>query len=498
MKHLIITGLLICSAFTGFSQREIEFVEYDLDNGMHVILHKEPATPIVAVSVLYHVGSKNENPDRTGFAHFFEHLLFEGSENIDRGEYAQLVEKNGGALNANTSQDRTFYFELLPSNQLELGLWMESERLLHAKVDNEGVETQRSVVKEEKRQRVDNSPYGTFFQNMFEAMFTEHPYKWQPIGSMEHLDAAEEIDYINFYRTFYVPSNATLSIAGDIDIEQTKEWIDKYFASIPKGEAINLYRDFVTLDEAAFEGKYGVAKSKFDKNNFANPTDAKAKALVKKYSGMKNDIPRPDKAKERLSEVRTKTVYDNIQLPGLFIGYQLPDQTHEDMYAIQMMNDILSGGASSRINKSIVEKQQLAQFAFAFNFGLEDAGIGLMAAIAQIDTNYTSVEMLDRIQSALDDEITKIQDELVSEEEFQKIRNQYENDFVSSNASVSGIAENLANNHVYFGDAGLINNELDRYMKVTREDIQRVAKKYLTKDARIIMHYLPKEDEPQN
>ncbi|MCR9172614.1 MAG: insulinase family protein [bacterium] len=498
MKHLIITGLLICSAFTGFSQREIEFVEYDLDNGMHVILHKEPSTPIVAVSVLYHVGSKNENPERTGFAHFFEHLLFEGSENIDRGEYSELVEKNGGTLNANTSQDRTYYYEILPSNQLELGLWLESERLLHAKVDNQGVETQRSVVKEEKRQRVDNTPYGTFFQNIFGTMFTEHPYKWQPIGSMEHLDAAQEVDYIDFYRTFYVPSNATLSIAGDIDIEQTKEWIDTYFASIPKGQAINLYRDFVTMDAQTFEEEYGVAKSKFDKNDFMNPKDPKAKKLVKTFADMKNVVPRPEKAKEQLNEVRKKTIYDNIQLPGLFMAYQLPNQTHEDMYAIQMMNDILSGGASSRINKSIVEKQQLAQFAFAFNYGLEDAGIGIMAAIAQIDTNYTNVEMLDQIQAAFDTEIEKIQNELVSEEEFQKIRNQYENDFISSNSSVAGIAENLANNHVYFGDAGLINNELDRYMEVTREDIQRVAKKYLTKDARVIMHYLPKEEEPQN
>lgn len=497
MKHLIITGLLICSAFTGFSQREIEFVEYDLDNGMHVILHKETATPIVAVSVLYHVGSKNENPERTGFAHFFEHLLFEGSENIDRGEYAQMVEKNGGALNANTSQDRTFYYEILPSNQLELGMWLESERLLHAKVDNEGVETQRSVVKEEKRQRVDNTPYGTFFQNIFELMFTEHPYKWQPIGSMEHLDAAQEVDYINFYKTFYVPANATLSIAGDIDIEQTKEWVDKYFASIPKGEAINVYRDYLKLDEVEFKELYGVSKSKFDKNNFMNPTDAAAKALIKKSSAKKNDIPRPEKAKERLSEVKTKTVYDNIQLPALFMAYQLPDQTHEDMYAIQMMNDILSGGASSRINKSVVEKQQLAQFAFAFNFGLEDAGLGMMAAIGQIDENATNLETLNKIQAALDKEIEMIQNELVSEEEFQKIRNQYENDFVSSNASVAGIAENLANNHVYFGDAGLINTELNRYLQVTREDIQRVAKKYLTNDARIIMHYLPKEDEPE-
>jgi predicted Zn-dependent peptidase len=492
MKHLIVTGLLMSSVFTGFSQRNIDFVEYDLDNGIHVILHEEPATPIVAVSVLYHVGSKNENPDRTGFAHFFEHLLFEGSENIDRGEYSELVEKNGGTLNANTSQDRTFYYEILPSNQLELGLWLESERLLHAKVDNTGIETQRSVVKEEKRQRVDNTPYGTFFENIFKTMFTDHPYQWQPIGSMEHLDAAQEEDYVNFYRTFYVPANATLSIAGDIDIEQTKEWVEKYFGSIPKGQAINLYRDTRTMSDETFNDKYGVEKSAFPENDFMNPKNAKAKSLLKKMMAQEIEIPRPEKVGSQLSEVKTKTVYDNIQLPALFMAYQLPDQTHEDMYALQMMNDVLSGGASSRINKSVVEKQQLAQFAFAFSFGLEDAGLGMMAAIAAKDVE------LDAIQQAFDAEIEKIQNELISEEEFQKIRNQYENNFVSSNASVAGIAENLANNHVYMGDASLINNELERYMNVTREDIQRVAKKYLTADARIIMHYLPKEEDPNS
>ena len=489
MKQLIITGLLASVSFAGFAQQKIEYVEYDLDNGIHVILHEEHATPIVAVSVLYHVGSKNENPERTGFAHFFEHLLFEGSANIDRGEYSELVEKNGGTLNANTSHDRTFYYEILPSNQLELGLWLESERMLHAKVDSVGIETQRSVVKEEKRQRVDNTPYGTFYENIFKAMFTEHPYKWQPIGSMEHLDAAEEKDYVDFYRTFYVPANATLSIAGDIDIEQTKKWIDKYFASMPKGEAINMFRDFEILDDEAFKAKYSVEKGAFNANDFTNPKDSRAKAIVKRYESIPVKIDRPKKATEQLTEVKTEVVYDNIQLPGLFMAYRLPDQTHEDMYALQMMNDVLSGGASSRINKSLVEKQQLAQFAFAFSYGLEDAGMGIFAAIAGKDV------ALEDIQTAFDKEIELISNELISEEEFQKIRNQYENDFISSNASVAGIAENLANNHVYMGSADFINTELDKYMKVTREDIQRVAKKYLTPDARVILHYLPKEED---
>lgn len=491
MKQLIITGLLVSFSFTGFSQKKIEYVEYDLDNGIHVILHEEHATPIVAVSVLYHVGSKNENPERTGFAHFFEHLLFEGSANIDRGEYSELVEKNGGTLNANTTQDRTFYYEILPSNQLELGLWLESERMLHAKVDSVGIETQRSVVKEEKRQRVDNTPYGTFFENIFSNMFTEHPYKWQPIGSMEHLDAAQEEDYVNFYRTYYVPSNATLSIAGDIDIEETKAWINKYFASIPKGEAINMFRDFETLSDSEFETKYSVSKSALNANDFMNPKDKKAAAVVKRYASMPVKIERPKKATEKLTEVKTEVVYDNIQLPGLFMAYRLPDQTHKDMYALQMMNDVLSGGASSRINKSLVEKKELATFAFSFSYGLEDAGLGIFAAIAAKDVK------LETIQAAFDEEIERISTELISEEEFQKIRNQYENDFISSNASVAGIAENLADNHVYMGSADYINTELSKYMSVTREDIMRVAKTYLTQDARIILHYLPKSEEPQ-
>lgn len=488
MKQFIISGLLFGLVTTASAQREIEFVEYDLDNGIHVILHEERATPIVAVSVLYHVGSKNEKPDRTGFAHFFEHLLFEGSENIGRGEYSELVEKNGGTLNANTSHDRTFYYEILPSNQLELGLWLESERMLHAKVDKVGIETQRSVVKEEKRQRIDNQPYATFIGETFSRMYVEHPYNWQPIGSMEHLDAAQEEDYVDFYRTYYVPANATVSIAGDIDIEQTKKWIDRYFGSIPKGQALNLYRDYHVLSDSDFEGRYSVPKSSFDATNFMRPTDPKAKKLIAQYAATPIAIPRTKKATEKLTKVINDTIYDNIQLPALFMSYRFPEQTHPDMYALEMMNDVLSGGTSSRINKNLVEKQQIAQFAFSFAYGLEDAGLGIFAAIASKDADLRT------IQEAFDQQIELIQNELITQEEFEKIRNKYENNFISSNSTVAGIAENLANNHVYNGGAQTINTELEKYMRVTREDIQRVAKKYLTQDARIILQYLPKEE----
>ena len=487
MKKIIVTGILAFVALATQAQKKIEYIEYDLPNGIHVIIHEEHATPIVAVSILYHVGSKNEIAERTGFAHFFEHLLFEGSTNIGRGEYSELVEKNGGTLNANTSQDRTYYYEILPSNQLELGIWLESERLLHAKVDNTGIETQRSVVKEEKRQRVDNQPYASFITEMFKRMFTVHPYNWVPIGSMEHLDAAQEEDYVNFYKTFYVPSNATLSIAGDLNVEETKKWIEKYFASMPKGQAINLFRDFENLSDDDFFKRYSVAKSKFDAKDFMNSKSPEAKRLITSFSNKAIEIPRPQKDTEKLTGVIKDIVYDNIQLPAIFMGYKFPSQTHPDTYALEMMNEVLSGGTSSRINKTIVEKKEMATFAFSFNYGLEDAGVGIMAAVAAQGIN------LDDIQKEFDIQIDMMKNELISQEEFEKVRNQFENNLVSSNSSIAGVAENLADNHVYYGSASRVNNQLENYMKVTREDIQRVAKLYFTQDARVILHYLPKE-----
>jgi zinc protease len=487
MKKLFFTGILAFTAIISNAQKKIEYVEYDLANGIHVILHEEHATPNVVISILYHVGSKNENPERTGFAHFFEHLLFEGTANIGRGEYSKLVEKNGGTLNANTSQDRTYYYEILPSNQLELGLWLESERLLHAKVDSIGIETQRSVVKEEKRQRTDNQPYATFITEMFKRMFTVHPYNWVPIGSMEHLDAAQEEDYVNFYKTFYVPSNATLSIAGDLTIEQTKKWIEKYYGSIPSGQAINLMRDFENSSDAEFEKRYGVAKSKFDAKDFMNSKNPEAKRLITSYASKAIEIPRPKKDSEQLKGVTKDIIYDNIQLPALFMGYKFPAQTNADSYALDILNEVLSGGSSSRINKAIVEKKEMATYAFSFNYGLEDAGVGIFAAIAANGID------LDSIQVEFDKQIELIKTELISQEEFEKVRNQFENNFVSSNSTIAGVAENLADNHVYYGTANRVNTQLTDYMKVTREDIQRVAKKYLTQDARVILHYLPKE-----
>lgn len=487
MKHissvLLFTGLTL-SLFG--QNKQIQFEEYDLPNGLHVILHKDNSNPIVAVSIMYHVGSKNENPERTGFAHFFEHLMFEGTKNIERGEFSRLVEMNGGTLNANTSQDRTYYYEILPSNQLELGLWLESERLLHAKVDAVGIETQRQVVKEEKRQRVDNQPYGSFMEKAFALMFTVHPYNWVPIGSMEHLDAAQEEDYIQFYRDFYVPNNATLSIAGDIDIAKTKKMIEKYFASVPSGEKLNAYRDLISLPAAEVAKKYNISKKKLVKALAKSPAHVVLDKLFKKVSSTPIPVFQPSVVEPPLTSVIEETVYDEIQLPAAFLCYRMPAQNSDDFYAVQMLTQVLSGGSSSRLNKSVVEKQELAVTAFSFPFPLEHPGMALILGIAS-----AGVEV-ENLRAAMDREIEALQADLISEQEYQKLQNAFETEFYSGNSTMAGIAEALANNYVYFGNTNLINSELERYKKVTREDIRNAAKKYFNADQRVILYYLPK------
>lgn len=494
-KLFFLLGVVAYTISANAQERpKINYLQYDLPNGVHVILHEDHATPIVAVTMMYKVGSKNEKVGRTGFAHFFEHLMFEGTENIDRHQYDKYVEGAGGTLNANTSQDRTFYYELLPSNQLELGLWLESERLLHAKVENIGIETQREVVKEEKRQRVDNQPYGTFMYEIFRRAFKEHPYMWMPIGSMEDLDAAEESDYVNFYRTFYVPNNVTLSIAGDINIAQTKKWIDLYFASIPNGEKLNIYRDKEFMDFLAFQKKYEAyvgnqpSTGDFGRDFHSEmSTDDFIAKYFPKASNKPFDIPRPTIKEGLLTKEIRDTIYDNIQLPAVVMAYRTPELNHADHYAVEMLTMLLAQGNSSRLVKNVVEKQQKAVYAVSFPFPLEDPGVAINLAIANMGVDPADVE------AAIEAEIVNIQKNLISDVEFQKLRNMIESDFISSNSTMAGIAESLADYYVYQGNTELINSELDRYLAVTKEDIQRVAKLYFTPTNRVVLYYLPKK-----
>ncbi len=414
--------------------QQINFQKFDLPNGLKVILHEDHSTPIVAVSIMYHVGSKNESVNRTGFAHFFEHLLFEGSENIARGQFDDYISNAGGINNANTTYDRTFYYEVLPSNQLALGLWLESERMLHAMVEPAGIETQRQVVKEERRLRYDNRPYGRLLEETMKRTYKVHPYSHSVIGALVDIDAANVVDFMQFYKDFYRPDNAILSVAGDLNIAQTKQLIELYFKDIPKGE------------QAIFRPK----------------------------------ITEPPIVRE----VRD-TFMDNIQLPALVYSYHIPAQGTADFYAVKMLGMLLSQGESSRLNKQLVDEQQKSVGAGSFPLELEDPGAFMMYAIAAMNIDPAGLE------NAMDAIIKDVQTNLVSDKEFQRVQNQVENDFIGANNRVVGIAESLATYEMFFGDANLINTELERYRKVTKEDLRRAANLYLNKDKRVVLYYLP-------
>jgi len=436
-KKLAITIWLL--AFTGLAALNaqtpsIEFEEFDLDNGLHVILHEDHSTPIVGVSVMYHVGSKNEDPQLQGFAHFFEHLMFEGTKHIDRQEYSRYVEKAGGTLNANTNQDRTYYYEILPSNQLELGLWLESERMLHAKVDSVGVNTQKKVVIEEKKQNYDNRPYGSILIETMKRAYQKHPYQWTTIGDPDHIRSAEIQDFKNFYDEFYVPNNAVLTIAGDIDKDEARQLVGKYFADIPPNEG---------------------------------------------------EIYRPEVVEPPQQQEIRDTVYDNIRIPAIIQAYHTPALGSDDYYAVDMLASLLSDGQSSRLYRTLVDEKQLAMQVMLMPLGLEDPGLALTFALPNVGVDPQQVEKV------MNQEIEKVRNERISERELEKVKNQYESQLIRRNTSISQRAVNLASKYTYFGNTGLINKELERYQAVTREDIQRVANEYFRKDNRVVLYYLP-------
>tara|TARA_B100001115_G_scaffold98431_1_gene72374 strand:+ start:209 stop:1519 length:1311 start_codon:yes stop_codon:yes gene_type:complete len=433
----IIKLLLILFPLTSFSQN-VKFTEYDLDNGMHVILHQDNTVPIAVTSVMYHVGAKDENPERTGFAHFFEHLLFEGSKNIPRGEMDKIIEKNGGSYNANTNQDRTYYYELLPSNKVDLGLWIESERLLHPVINQIGVDTQNEVVKEEKRLRVDNAPYGRLLEEITKGLFVKHPYRWTTIGSMDHLDAATLEEFLEFKNKFYVPNNAVLVVAGNFDMEDIKKKISDYFGPIPRG----------------------------------------------------NDVPRVNIKEDPLNGELKRKVYDpNIQIPMGLVSFRTPSMKDREAYVLDMISSILSDGKSSRLYKKMVDDKKISLQVQAVNLSLEDYGAYIILSLPVGDNKLTT------LYDNIDEEIEKLKKDLITEREFEKLQNIFENNFVNSNSSMAGIANSLARNYMLYGNTNLINTTIDIYKSITRDEIREVANKYLNKENRVLIDYLPKESE---
>ncbi|WP_178991739.1 M16 family metallopeptidase [Winogradskyella schleiferi] len=436
-NYLLALASLLFIGHQAIAQK-VEFEEFDLENGLHVIMHQDNTAPVVITSVMYDVGGKDGDRERTGFAHFFEHLLFEGSENIGRGEFMKIIPANGGTFNANTSQDRTYYYEIFPSNKLELGLWLESERMLHPVIDQVGVDTQNEVVKEEKRQSYDNRPYGGLLKTIGESLFNVHPYKDQNIGLMEHLDAATLEEFNAYFDKYYVPNNAVLVVAGDIDYDKTKKLVKDYFSAVEKGPEV--VRNF--------------------------PKESP------------------------ITETKKVVAYDkNIQIPAIIAAYRLPGQSTREAYVLDMISTYLSGGKSSVLYKKLIDEQKQALTVQAVNLGQVDYNIFALFALPLGDVS------LDTLLAEMDEEIAKMQNELISERDYQKLLNQFENDFVSSNSSVAGIAGSLATYYLLYGDVNIINNQLETYRSITREEIQDVAKKYLSPNQRVEIEYLPKTEE---
>lgn len=428
-----LVAISISSLAMAQEYKDIEFEEYELDNGLHVILHQDESAPVATTIVHYHVGSRDEDPKRTGFAHFFEHLMFEGTKQIPRASIDKMVQEVGGNLNAYTSLDETVYFFNVPANELQLALWIESQRMRQLVVNEIGVETQRGVVKEERRMRYDNSQYGTVWEKMSAELFKNTCYSWRPIGSAQHIDSASIPEFQAFYDTYYHPNNATLVVAGDFDEDEVREWIDSYFGQYERG-----------------------------------PEPPKVVADI-----------------QPMKESYRETVRDpKIQLDAVFMGFRGPTMLEDDKYAAEMLCDILSNGESSRMYRSLVDEQKISVQAGIFPQLAQFAGLfGVYGIVADGKTP-------EELENAILAEFERVATQGVTEEELLKVRNINEAQFIGSKSSNQSKAGQLAQYHRYYGDAELINEEFEKYMSVTSADIQRVAKEYLAGQNHVTMYYL--------
>ena len=437
-KYFITFNAFLLTCTVGFAQK-IHFEEYDLPKGLHVILHQDHSAPVVTTTVMYHVGAKDDLPGKSGFAHFFEHLLFEGTKNIPRGRWFDIVSAHGGDNNAFTDVDKTYYYETLPSNSLQLALWMEAERMLHPVINQVGVDTQKEVVKEEKREGTDNVPYGKiiYMPVVQNHLFEKHPYKQATIGRMEDLNSAKLEDFIRYNKRYYNPNNAVLVVAGDFDKAQAKSWIETYFAPIP--------------------------------NNVSKP--------VRDYP---MDAP--------ITQTLKVTDYDaNITTPAKVLAWRTPKMTDRDARAMDFIQAVLADGKSARLYKKMIEeKKEVLEF-ISYTCNYEDIGILMLAAVAQGNTPLT------QITDDMDAEIKRIQTDLISEKEYQKVLNKFETGFVAANSNVRGIAYSLAMGYTFYKDTNIVNKELELYRNITREDIRRVAQKYLNPNQRLEIDYLPEK-----
>jgi predicted Zn-dependent peptidase len=414
----------------------IEFETFTLDNGLTVIIHEDHSTPIVAVTVWYDVGSAHEEEGRSGFAHLFEHMLSQETENLEQGELRRLVAGAGGTRNATTNNDRTAYYEVLPSNRLNLALWLHAERLGHLQVTKENFERERKVVKEERRLRIENQPYSGGVETLDTLVADWPPYNHTVIGSMDDLNAATTEDVRAFYEKYYVPNNATMVVAGDVTVDQVREMAEEYLGDIPRGS------DPPSLPEFT-------------------PT------------------PRSD------GERRTTVEDRQANVPAYIAGYNIPPISDGDSYALELLSSVFSQGESSRLNQRLVKEEQAALVVFS-QLQLR-LGPGVLFFIALPNQGVT----IERIEALVDEEVEKLKNEGVGERELQKAKNQLRSNQIMGRQTVFSKASELQRYRYYYGDVSLINENLDRYMDVSVEDIRRVARKYLAPANRTVVIVVP-------
>jgi zinc protease len=438
---LFAVALVCCLVQLSVAQIKIPYETYKLPNGLTVILSVDKTTPTVAVNIWYHVGSKNEIPGRTGFAHLFEHVMFTGSGHVPYGLHDKLTEGVGGGNNGSTTNDRTNYYETIPSNYLESALWLESDRMgyLLDTLNLDKLNAQRDVVKNERRQSYDNQPYGRVSEIFSAAMYPKsHPYSWPVIGSMTDLTAASEEDVKAFFRLYYAPNNATLAVVGDFDPAQAKEWIQKYFADLPKGQ----------------------------------------------------NVERPSVAAPRLEASKRLVYEDRVQVPRLYIQWPTVGVKHDDDYPLSVMSSILTGSRTARLTKALVYDSQMASQVFAFQNSAEDVGVFQLVVIPRPEHTLTELE------AAIDQVMQKFISEGPTAEELQKAKSGLELGFLRGLESNLGKANQLLDGAVFHNNPGQFSVDYQKTLAVSAADVKRVAAAYLA-HSRIVLSVVPKGKKDQ-
>ena len=415
---------------------KIDYREFELSNGLRVIMSKLSGMPMVAINTTYKVGSKDEEEDKTGLAHFFEHLLFESSPYLKSGEFDNILIKNGGDSNAYTTWDTTCYYIVIPSSKLEIALWLESNRLFDFSIDEEDFEKQREIILEEKLEVYDNTPYGSLEEESSKRLFQNSGYRWSIIGNMKHIESLNLSNVIDFFNKYYVSNNTVLSIVGDIDYGETEFIVRKYYSGISKGA----------------------------------------------------DIKRKDYYEKDIEKEITDDIYDDIHLPGKFLFYRIPEIGSKDYYIMQILNGILSNGESSRFYKELVYRKELVNEIESNLYGMEKVSLFFINSIVLKDRSINDVGT--EIDRVIDD----VKEGNINDYEIKKIKNKIETGFNLRRQSIVSLADKFSNLKTLYNDCEIINNEVLNYMKITKEDIVKAANLYLNREQRVNLNYLPKKE----